>query len=415
MSFTYKATQSQKPLKDGSRTISIRITKDRKIAYVNTGVKVIDSHWNENATYEKGNWVRVTNPMHAVYNKTIKDTIQKCEKLGADEMSSDDLKAQVEGKNEDRTMFLAFALQLLETQKPIIAVATYVKDISRIKKFKSFLKDKDIAIEKVNYELIKQYESWIIANGHCQNTAGADLSVIRKILNEAVRTKRLKVDDNPFLVFKIKSGAVDKKPLSVEDIIKLQELPLERVYGQTQMFNSRNMFLVQFFCAGARISDVICMKFEDIKDGRWIYITRKSGSLKPQRLNIQLHEQVIDILKHYGYGERTEGYVFPFIKPSNYTREGMHKKIKKYVSYVDRNLKKVALRAGIDKPISSHISRHTHADISRLYSHDLVAISMSMGHSSIKMTQNYWPNTDQNSVDKIVNVVSEATRKTGNV
>ena len=66
---------------------------------------------------------------------------------------------------------------------------------------------------------------------------------------------------------------------------------------------------------------------------------------------------------------------------------------------VNKNLKKVASRAGISCNLSFHIARHSFADIARQKGWDVYLISKALGHSSIKVTENYLKGFDAEALD----------------
>jgi len=91
-------------------------------------------------------------------------------------------------------------------------------------------------------------------------------------------------------------------------------------------------------------------------------------------------------------------FIFPVLSNELFTRVGnskelqleRYKSIKHHTIVYDRNLKKVQNLCGIETPISSHVSRHSYTNLLlRLDNVNLYDISQSLGHSSIKITENY--------------------------
>ena len=62
-----------------------------------------------------------------------------------------------------------------------------------------------------------------------------------------------------------------------------------------------------------------------------------------------------------------------------------------------------AERAGLNDAdsISMHISRHSFADYARIKSGNLYAISKTLGHSSLQITEAYLKSFDQDAVDQL--------------
>ena len=56
---------------------------------------------------------------------------------------------------------------------------------------------------------------------------------------------------------------------------------------------------------------------------------------------------------------------------------------------IQKYLKKMIERAGIDKPITFHCSRHTFATLDLAYGADLYTVSKLLGHKRVTTTQVY--------------------------
>ncbi len=65
--------------KDGRRTIFIRLTKDRKMKRITTGLCVFKKDYNKNAKF--GYWVKKSDPQHIGKNKILKDLLFKADQI----------------------------------------------------------------------------------------------------------------------------------------------------------------------------------------------------------------------------------------------------------------------------------------------------------------------------------------------
>lgn len=125
---------------------------------------------------------------------------------------------------------------------------------------------------------------------------------------------------------------------------------------------SRNIWLVSFYFAGMRISDVLRLKWSDFKDGRLHYKmgkNEKGGSfLVPEKAN--------QILEQYKNDEPKHDFVFPFLKVLDDANDTFNeqRKINHANNLINKNLKKVAASLGIDKNLTMHIARHTFGNLS---------------------------------------------------
>jgi site-specific recombinase XerD len=67
---------------------------------------------------------------------------------------------------------------------------------------------------------------------------------------------------------------------------------------------------------------------------------------------------------------------------------------------INLNLKKIALKAKINKNLTFHISRHSFADILRQQDVSIYDIKDLLGQSDIKITQIYLKSFDRDSANK---------------
>ncbi len=151
--------------------------------------------------------------------------------------------------------------------------------------------------------------------------------------------------------------------------------------------HARNVWLISFYFAGMRLSDVMRLKWSDFKDERLHYAMTKNmkvGSLKtPQK--------AIAILERYKTDTQKHNFIFPELKVLEQLEPyQVQRKISYAGKRLDKALKEIIKAAGINKNISMHITRHTFAQIAgdkipvqllqKLYRH--AKIETTMGYQS---------------------------------
>jgi integrase len=104
---------------------------------------------------------------------------------------------------------------------------------------------------------------------------------LKYLLNQAIRQKLIKAENNPCLDIKLKYQKTKRIPLTVEEIKAITELDLPT---GCRLYHARNIFLFCYLAAGTRISDALLMKAENIKidymsrSGRMDFEMKKTGS-----------------------------------------------------------------------------------------------------------------------------------------
>ena len=203
-------------------------------------------------------------------------------------------------------------------------------------------------------------------------------------------------DKNPFFAFKLEADRTQKKErLSLEEITKLENLELEK---GTREYDARNMFLFSFYCAGVRIGDLIQLTWSNIQDGR---LTYEMGKTEKNR-SIKLLPKALDILRQYQHKKsHSQDFIFPFLR-NDINRNNIayfKKQLEAKAALINKCLKKIAVKAEIEKNLSSHIARHSFADIARKKKTSLLDIQKLLGHSSSKTTEIYLESFDIESQD----------------
>src|SRR5690606_12586023 len=91
---------------------------------------------------------------------------------------------------------------------------------------------------------------------------------------------------------KIRIGSGNKIGLTIEEVERLENLKLEE---GTSIWHTHKVWLISFYFAGIRISDVVKLRWSDFKDERLYYVMNKNS--KP--LSLKIPEKADVILKLY--------------------------------------------------------------------------------------------------------------------
>ena len=157
----------------------------------------------------------------------------------------------------------------------------------------------------------------------------------------------------------------------------------------------RDAFLFSFYNAGIRISDILQLTWDNVKDGKLTYKMYKTNRVH----SFKLKEKPILILEKYKGKDET--YVFPFFSSKyDYSNPAyLHSQIGSKTATFNKYLKYIASRAGIPKKLTTHIARHSFADIARQKTDNIYNLSKTLGHSSLKVTEAYLSSFDEKAVD----------------
>lgn len=94
-------------------------------------------------------------------------------------------------------------------------------------------------------------------------------------------------------------------------------------------------------------------------------------------------------------------FIFPFL--SNDKRlddpDRLYCRLSSLTAMINLRLKKIALLADIDKKLSSHIARHSFADIARKKGMKIYDISKALGHTSLAITEKRLSGFDDDALE----------------
>ncbi len=373
-----------KPLSDGTLPIIFRIVKDRKASIVSLGHSVLEKDWDN-----KAQRVKKAHPNSARLNNLIlkklaeiNDKLLEMETNRSDTSPRAIRNAAISAK--ENTFFKQAQIYLDELKKAG-KFNRRSADEPRVNRFKEFLENGDITFSEITPGLLKKFKAHLKGTRNIsERTIINHLVVIRSIFNQAVDAGLADKKHYPFGKGKvlIKFPDSQKIGLTAEEIKTIETVELAE--GEN---HARNLWLISFYFAGMRVSDVLRLKWDDFHDGRLYYImgkNNKAGSIKvPEKA-----ERILDQYPH----NNPHNLVFPDLaKLSDLSKSyEVQNYIKTRVKSCNDYLKRVALKSGITKPLTMHISRHSFAQISedkiptnilqRLYRHS--DIKTTMGYQS---------------------------------
>ncbi|WP_062053574.1 site-specific integrase [Aquimarina longa] len=392
----YKNKQNSK----GKYPIVLRITKDRIPKY--KFLEYIDlKDWNEEKTE-----VRQSHHSYKLLNNLIDNEYVRAKNLILDfeakdkNFTANQLMTILKG-NRDSMNFSKLAKEYLKEKKSSNKRG-YSSCVSRVEKFKEFLKGDDIHFENITESLIKRYEVYMKVNGLKSKTSRANcLSVVRTIFNKAITEGIVDSEYYPFgkRKFKIKHGKTLKIGLDKEEIKRIEILELEE--GSTT-WHTRNVFLFSFYLAGIRISDTLHLKWQDIQSGRLYYQMGKNE--KPDSL--ELPRKALHILSLYEKDKMSHtDFIFPELKKANLKdAKDIERKINSAGAKFNQHLKKIAKQAKINKKLTNHISRHSFGNIAGA-NIPVQMLQKLYRHSHLSTTIGYQSNFDHTKTDEALNTV----------
>ena len=347
--------------KNGTCRVRIRVNENGKQKRYSTEVSLKPNEINLHATF--GAWVKSNHPHSKELNNYLADEVSKYRK------------GVVLFPKE--TFLIEYANKLLKQKEAELSPLTAQQFSAKVNRLKKFLKDQDTLISNVNQSFIKEYRGHLKKEGLSDNSIKSVLSGLRVILNSAISDRLLSKDNYPFGVNGVKIGSIagEIKFLSVDQISKMMNLELE---GRAN--DIRNMFLLQLFLEGLRVSDVLRLKRENVIDGVISWTEKKKGG---QARKTKIPTPAIEIVNYYlNDGNSEEGFLFPFMKSES------EKQIASWTAQANKYLKDIGKKLGVEG-LTTHAARHSAAILAQESGMHQGLIQQLLRHSKPSMTDAY--------------------------
>lgn len=229
----------------------------------------------------------------------------------------------------------------------------------------------DIELRDLDYDFISGFEIYLKTIRNCNNNSALKyISCLRKIIFRAMDKNIIPSD--PFRAFKRKKTKTLKNPLSLQELITLEN----HAFSTQRLTTIRDIFVFQCYTGLAYI-DIYNLRKSDIGigvDGKyWILSSRKkTGNETPIPLLPTALELIEKYQSHPVCLERES--VFPV---------SSNQKMNEY-------LKEIATLCGLERDLNTHLARHTFATTITLTNGvPIETVSKMLGHSSIRTTQVY--------------------------
>lgn len=329
----------QRPDKKGLCPVRIRQTVKRKVSYHSTGINVTGDQ------FEAGQIIK--HPNKVSLNAVIRNKIVEIEKN------------YIEGKvlkinNGFSPSFDTFCKAKIKQQKSRDSHGTWKHKNSYLKKVNTFRAG--LKFNEITPSFMLDFENNCRALGNKPTTVWSSVKFITTMINSAINDKV--ITENPKQGHKTEAYKNPERQFLTEEEIERIEKFTNKSKNAT-LVKVANWFL--FGCySGLRYADVKNFSKSKVMNGRLILRTGKSLA----DVSIKLHPKLKEVLDK--------------ISPNVFTNQ----KLNEY-------LKIVAEKCDIEKNITFHTSRHTHAVYFLTRGGSMESLSKILGHSSIKTTAIY--------------------------
>lgn len=233
---------------------------------------------------------------------------------------------------------IKFGYQLIEErkiiEKPILAYENTLKAVAKF-----LFPTEDIALNLINKEWINSFDLYLKQNKLKDSTIYTYISMVRAIFKEAQSRESLHIKkDNPFLNLRVYKTEKVSVELTIDDLIKIKNLPLENIQtksylGQLGIKQLADIYLFQFAIGGHDLIDVANLKWSNIKNGRVKFKRYKNRFKKStgEEVDNMLNEFALSIIEKYG--DKKNDRIFTFLSDPISNESGYKQQVMQFNRY----------------------------------------------------------------------------------
>lgn len=373
----------------------LRLTNNRKKVEISLGLimpePALENALSNNPTKENLRWARILSnyvskiemvKADLIYDKNVSIDVKELKILMMRELGLFNYWEEEE-KQKQKNLFIPFFLKVGESK----AKSTYESfkyTISVMRKFDS--KADELTFEGLNYTWLSDLEIWCRKRGLSQNTRKIHFGNIRIAMREAY--KRELTNNDPFRRFSFRPEKTRKRSLSVEDLRKLFNYPVE----DYAVFY-RDMFMLIFMLCGINSVDLYNLK-NISANGRIEYKRAKTGRL----YSFKVEPEMEVIINKY----RGKSNLLIAADRWNDHRNFRHQlnKALQNIGVSQGKGKKRLEGVAIWPELTSYWARHTWATIAADLDIPDAVISMALGHSGENRVTDIYIRRNQKKVDE---------------
>lgn len=240
-----------------------------------------------------------------------------------------------------------------------------------------WLQARNLTLQGCNRETLQHYLGWRVQERLKASSTARMLSCLRGFYRYLLREEM--ISENPVLLIDSpKKAQTLPKTLTEQDVLALLAAP---ELNDPVQYRDRAMLEV-LYATGLRVSELVGLQMHEINLVQGVVrVMGKGGKERLVPLGEEAITWVSNYLKHVRpelMGDVVSDVLFPSRRAQQMTRQTFWYRIKRH-----------ALVAGIDKPLSPHVLRHAFATHLLNHGADLRVVQMLLGHSDLSTTQIY--------------------------
>ena len=394
----------EKPKKDGTCGIYIRITHERISRLYGTRVSMTFDNFNmRNLSKEKS--IKEGSIKINFLEKKAVDIIKDLDDFFTwEKFESKYLTSRV-NKHSLKEAFEEH-IKKAENEGRIGTANSYKCAMTSINKF-----NPDAKISDVNVDFLKKYEKYMLNSNHQKATIGIYTRSIRTIFNSAIEKGIIRREAYPFgkNKFETPTGRNIKKALTIEEIELLYKYKCDDINRQ----KAKDFWFFSYFCNGINIADICDLRYGNVSDKMITWERAKTINTKRDATKIIAanNDFLRKIIEKWGNIDKSKSnFVFPIFTEKDTPIKKMAKK-KQFIKFINMNMKEIGIELGFDKPLTTYVARHSFGTVLMKNGKSMEFIKNLFGHSSSLTPALYMGQFTTEEIEKEVECLTSFLKK----
>ena len=282
-------------------------------------------------------------------------------------------------------------IEQLSKNSQLKSASSYRVAIASLIKFK-----KNISVEDITVNFLKDYEKWMIDNEKSKATIGIYLRNLRSIMNIALYEKMINKENYPFGSKKyiIPVGQNIKKALDLQSIKKIFDY---KCLENSNKRMAKDFWIFSYLCNGMNIKDIAYLKWKNLTKETIVFERQKTKNTnrgKDTKITAVRNEKINVIIERWKNSTvAPEEYVFKIIEKGD-NNILIERKVEQFIQVINSWMKKIGVELKFELALTTYVARHSFATILVQGGAPLELASQSLGHTNITTTQRYFAGFD---------------------
>lgn len=264
--------------------------------------------------------------------------------------------------------------------------------LSAVRSITTFNNGKSLTLKDIDVNLLREYERYLKERGKTLNTISFYMRNLRALYNKSVADNVISGRfRNPFSEVYTGINRTRKRALSLKEAISLRDLDLSSKKNR-RLERARRLFFFCFYARGMSFINMAYLRKDNIRRGVISYYRKKTG----RPIEVKITPVLRELIDGFANETRRSSYLFPIL---NEKVDDARLQYENALRLQNKHLKELAKLAGLSKPVSSHVARHSWATIAKHEDLPLSVISECLGHSNEKTTYIYLASFERSRLD----------------